>query len=260
MSTGRASLDLWPPIRASRRSGNAWRRERTRRRCSTPASVRFLGAPARFAHGLAKPSGQGGVCRTRSFGWPVPEIYCPLDASYSDASWPQTAASSTAAGTCAAGFITGAPLRTCQIDGTWSLTVVNPCQRALPVATVRCSHLHDGMIVDNTVHGRCFPRGCAHPAITCPAYTDSNGNVFPATDAGSIGNGTCVPGFEEDVSAPSQGCDITGNWLGTISTPCIRTVLATPPRLLGSACDLMPTLRCHITVAGALPSLTDLPH
>lgn len=58
--------------------------------------------------------------RTRGAG-----INCTAN-TFSNAAWDVTASDSTAAGTCVAGY-TGSPLRYCQIDGTWSTTVSNPC-------------------------------------------------------------------------------------------------------------------------------------
>ena len=60
-----------------------------------------------------------------------PEINCTADASFGNASWTKIASGATQSGTCLTGYATasGAPLRYCNIDGTWSQTVTNACKR-----------------------------------------------------------------------------------------------------------------------------------
>jgi len=61
------------------------------------------------------------------------EINCTAQASFANASWVQTASGTMQAGICATGFVTTtSPLRYCQIDGTWSSAISNPCLRRSP--------------------------------------------------------------------------------------------------------------------------------
>jgi len=56
-------------------------------------------------------------------------ITCAAQATFEDASWPETYSGDTAAGTCLDGFFPGTPLRKCELGGTWSDEVINRCKR-----------------------------------------------------------------------------------------------------------------------------------
>ena len=68
-------------------------------------------------------------------------INCSTDLGFQNADWPLTPSDTTASGTCESGYYPGAPLRYCQLTGTWSSTVVNPCQgqSATALRTAFCS-------------------------------------------------------------------------------------------------------------------------
>ena len=133
-SAAPANLASSPPTRTCRRSACAPLPARTRRRSTIPASV--SGQRRAACRHRAHCVGCGGVAGTYARATWL-EINCVAEPGYADANWALTAAGTTAAGTCVAGFVAGAPLRTCQIDGTWSSTITNPCQRT-PARAATC--------------------------------------------------------------------------------------------------------------------------
>ena len=156
-----------------------------------------------------------------------PEINCTADASFGNASWTKIASGATQSGTCLTGYATasGAPLRYCNIDGTWSQTVTNACKRTSGV----CPRAHRAHLVPCAFCARLTeppfspsrpPRVTPLPVITCAATSAYGNATFATATYSTVATGTCNAGYTTSGSAPTLSCSSTGVW-GTVSNPCV---------------------------------------
>jgi hypothetical protein len=117
---------------------------------------------------------------------PCVQLFCPVDnnAGFS-ANFPSTAAGAVGVGVCTGGT-SGAPRRQCQLDGTWSSTILaNDCTNS-----------------------------------PCPALTgDNNANWPSGTALGGTATGTCISGF---AGSPTRACNNDGTWSSTIINACLQ--------------------------------------
>ena len=165
------------------------------------------------------------------------ETNCSAETNY-NADWSKTAAGSTAVGSCGAGFADGAPQRVCQLDGTWSSTVLYPCQRMVlsgrpgvvfPPRTTTRSRLRSSSrhvpprpaSATRSPAGLCMMSGSV--ALVCAALASYSGATYNSTTAGSTVTGECLPGYSEGADAPTLECLETGVWAATATNPCTRT-------------------------------------
>ena len=107
----------------------------------------------------------------------------PFADAVNNVQWPKTITMTNGVGLCVAGF-QGSPQRPCEANGSWNTTVIGTC----------------------------------HP-ISCSAESSFKNAAWPATNAGSSSNGTCVTGYS---GAPVRMCSITGVWASSVSPACVR--------------------------------------
>ena len=151
--------------------------------------------------------------------------------AFNNAEWSLTNSLTKGTGACVEGY-TGAPLRVCQADGTWSTSVTNPCSRT---SRWRRGHGEAGGRVWSEMRARAAQptrrRARANARLwphlstelQCPVST-TTGASWPITAAGSAASGTCTTGYVADTAGtPTRNCLITGVWDSTVATPCLRT-------------------------------------
>ncbi|KCV69992.1 hypothetical protein H696_03457 [Fonticula alba] len=101
-------------------------------------------------------------------------LMCPPEDNFLDASWPETASLTRALGRCNSNM-RGTPIRSCDINGNWSIVSGSPC---LPF---------------------CESISLPHPRSM----------FFPSTDSGSLSRGSCAPGL---TGQPELFCNESGQW------------------------------------------------
>ena len=159
-------------------------------------------------------------------------------ANFGNAIWPgSTLSMTTVTGTCATGF-SGVPSRACNADGTWSLSVSNPCVRlfcpwaqrndaiwphsAAPTSTVtgECVAGYSGTPTrDCSVSGDWLAVSGACTRNRCSAITEGFA-TWAAADSLTSVSGTCQAGYQ---GSPSRTCSADGTF-GEIINPCRRIV------------------------------------
>ena len=174
-------------------------------------------------------------------------LTCPAS-TFQNVIWPAYSPYGVAApisGTCVAGYVptdnTTATQRQCNVDGTWSNTIVNPCiQNNCTAATF--SNANWALTpTGNQASGTCVPGWTGAPVGTCqlsgvwsavvaqpctqlqcPALT-TTGVSWNATFAGVVATGTCLAGYTPNPAGlPTLSCLITGNWSSTVNRACLQ--------------------------------------
>jgi len=193
----------------------------------------YAGAPQRACSDLGVWGDVTGACVRR---------VCPGEADFF-ASWPNsTLSNETAIGTCQPGYApsatAGAPVRLCQLDGTWSASLVaGTCEQLFCQELQEADAIWPRSPAGTPVQGTCaetfagtVQRTCDYGAtwgnITgtctpqyCPAEANVNNTAFPATRAGTTAVGTCLHAFE--AGTPIRDCNSVGQWQ-PIRNPCQR--------------------------------------
>ena len=117
---------------------------------------------------------------------PCAQLLCP-SVYDGNANWSPTPAGQNGVGNCTAGY-EGTPTRACLADGSWNMTIVNPCR----IAYDDCPSSTVGVI------------------------------FFPRAEPGETVNGTCPTDFKNSENGPPyRQCYANGTWEAEYSNPCV---------------------------------------
>lgn len=142
--------------------------------------------------------------------FPRLEITCSAR-NQNNAQWSVTAAGTVATGVCNEGYANapgGAPQRSCDLGGVWSVDITNACQRALAMGDPLLRGIANAVPAEKSCLGETY-----------------SGVVFPTTTAGSVATGQCGSGTHGN---PTRKCQLDGTWENIIINPCSCASVSSP--------------------------------